>query len=94
MQKGIFSVYDVKAKIYLGLFESFNNETAIRDFVNSVRNERQLNSHPDDFQLHRLGAFTYADIQENDDSEIVRAGIVTERPLMLLTARDVVGNEE
>ncbi|AXH77822.1 MAG: nonstructural protein [Microviridae sp.] len=58
MNKFLYSVYDSKAKAYSNPFTSVNQQIAIRDFTQAVRDENsQLNKFPEDFTLVELAEF-------------------------------------
>lgn len=58
MQKFIFSVYDMKSKVFSIPFFSVNQATALRDFERACRDvNSDLNAFPNDFSLYELGSF-------------------------------------
>lgn len=55
---GIFSIYDVKAEVYLQPFFAANAAVAERIMTDEVRNPNSVFSrHPRDFQLFKVGDF-------------------------------------
>lgn len=54
----LFSVYDVKAKVYSNPFPALNAAVATRDFEVSCNDPNlQMNRFPEDFALFQIGEF-------------------------------------
>ena len=52
----LFSIYDIKGKIYIPPFAKHNSEVAIRDFTDMVNDPTtRINKHPQDYNLVQLG---------------------------------------
>lgn len=58
MKKVVYSIYDKKAEMYLGLSLAVNMNTAIRDVELLVNTEGSpVNSFPVDFDVYKIGVF-------------------------------------
>lgn len=54
----VFSLYDIKAKVFQTPFFMQNQGTALRAFSDLVNDERSfVNKHPEDYQLYHVGDF-------------------------------------
>jgi hypothetical protein len=57
--KGVYTIYDSKAKFYSTPFYSPNDDTAIREFVRIVNDTASnINPFPDDYSLFKIGTFS------------------------------------
>lgn len=55
MIKGVYSLYDKKAKIYMNVFTDVNDGTAIRQMQQACNQENSIISqYPDDYALFRI----------------------------------------
>ena len=58
MQQGIFTVFDMAAKMFLEPFFAPTVEVAIRGFSEACRNpDHNFNRHPEDFALYHIGEY-------------------------------------
>lgn len=58
MKTQIFTVYDIKAEVYLVPWYSTNDKQAMRIFGDAVNNaETMFNKHPFDYALMHIGEF-------------------------------------
>jgi len=54
----LYAAYDTKAKLFLPIFGSTNNDTAAREFVAALIKEgTPVSDHPTDYNLFGLGTF-------------------------------------
>lgn len=61
MNKRLYSIRDKLAGTFTMPYPSHNDDTAIRDFANTVKNsEYPPATHPEDFQLYYVGTFNDA----------------------------------
>ena len=55
MKKGVYSLYDKKAKIFMNIFTDINDGTAIRQIEQACQSkEAILAQYPDDYALYRI----------------------------------------
>lgn len=64
MLKSLYTIYDQKTREYLHPFMSINEDTAKRDFYNTMSQIPNMSQHPQDFALYQIGSF------ETDSGEI------------------------
>lgn len=57
----VYTIYDKMARLSGPLFESYNNETAIRTFHNIFKDNKITS--PEDFELWKVGEFDRDNIQ-------------------------------
>lgn len=53
MFKNLYAIYDTVAEVFNNPFVSINNQSAIRDFSTSVKEQ----PHKDDYALYHIGAY-------------------------------------
>lgn len=70
---GVYSIYDKVAKYYLPIFESRNDNVAIREFKNSIKQNPFANL--SEYLLVRLGTVERDSSEVEDDGE----GLITLR---------------
>lgn len=77
----MYSVYDVKSKLYQVPFHSHNDGHAIRCFTDMVRHEKShLSRYPEDFILFNVGSF-------DDESGVISP---LSRPIQIIVASECV----
>ena len=55
MKKGIYSLYDKKAKLFMNLFTDINDGTAIRQIEQAMQTkDAVIAEYPDDYALYRI----------------------------------------
>jgi len=58
MEKKIYSVFDIKGKVYTRPFFMNYHGEALREFGDAVQDEKtRFHAHPEDYQLFYLGEF-------------------------------------
>lgn len=58
MKSNIYTVFDIKAKVYTLPFYAMNHEVAIRSFRQKVNEPgHQFNLYPEDYALYFIGSF-------------------------------------
>lgn len=57
MKKVLFSVYDFKTKTFSEPNSAFNDEDAIRSVISAIGVVDNFQSHPEDFEITKLGEF-------------------------------------
>lgn len=82
MQKGIYSIYDIKARSYSPLMTIDNDDIAIRHVQNGLAQDSNLSKYPQDFRLFSFGTW----------NEETGNFILEDQPRLVLEIASLIGD--